>query len=52
MAIILSAIMTLSLRRENARRDREYKHPNEYTAEEMWLERDNGDYATFFRYTV
>lgn len=52
MSLVLSVIMTLYLRRENARRDREYKHPDEYTAEEKWTEREKGDNATFFRYTV
>ena len=52
MALILSAFMTIYLRRENARRDREYKAPGEYTEEEKVLEREKGDNATFFRYTV
>ncbi|KAK4160571.1 putative high-affinity nicotinic acid transporter [Cladorrhinum sp. PSN259] len=52
MALILSVIMTIYLRRENARRDREYKPPSEYTEEERIAERDKGDNATFFRYTV
>jgi hypothetical protein len=52
MALVLSAIMTIYLRRENARRDREYKPPSEYTEEERAAEREKGDNATFFRYTV
>lgn len=52
MAMILSIFMTLYLRRENARRDREYKPPSEYTEEERIAEREKGDNATFFRYTV
>ncbi|KAF9888482.1 hypothetical protein FE257_008589 [Aspergillus nanangensis] len=52
MSTILSIIMTIYLRRENARRDREYKNPEEYTVEERLLEREKGDNATFFRYTV
>jgi hypothetical protein len=44
--------MTLYLRRENARRDREYKAPELYTIEEKLAERERGDNATFFRYTV
>lgn len=52
MALVLSVVMTLCLRRENARRDGEYKPPSEYTAEEKWAEREKGDHATFFRYTV
>lgn len=52
MAMVLSIFMTLYLRRENARRDREYKPPSEYTEEERIAEREKGDNATFFRYTV
>lgn len=52
MALILSVCMTIYLRRENARRDREYKPPSEYTEEEKNAEREKGDYATFFRYTI
>ena len=51
-AIILSIFMHLYLRRENARRDREYKAPELYTAEEKFAEREKGDNATFFRYTL
>jgi MFS family permease len=49
---LLSIFMTIYLRRENARRDREYKSPLAYTMEELVAERLKGDYATFFRYTV
>ena len=52
MSMILCILMTLYLRRENARRDREYKPPQEYTAEEKTAEREKGDNATFFRYTI
>ncbi|KAK6215337.1 major facilitator superfamily transporter [Colletotrichum tabaci] len=52
MSMCLSAFMTIYLRRENARRDREYKDPALYTAEEKAAERHKGDNATFFRYTV
>jgi len=52
MSTALSIFMTLYLRRENARRDREYKKPEEYTTEEKLLEREKGDNASFFRYTV
>lgn len=52
MALVLSGFMTIYLRRENARRDREYKPPSEYTEEERVAEREKGDNATFFRYTV
>lgn len=52
MAATLSIFMTIYLRRENARRDREYKPPSEYTEEEKVAEREKGDNASFFRYTV
>ncbi|KAH8898844.1 MFS general substrate transporter [Thozetella sp. PMI_491] len=52
VAAILSVVMTIYLRRENARRDAEYKAPSEYTEEEKHAEREKGDNATFFRYTV
>lgn len=52
MSSILSLIMTIYLRRENARRDRENKPVSEYTEEEMMAEREKGDNASFFRYTV
>ncbi|OIW31415.1 MFS general substrate transporter [Coniochaeta ligniaria NRRL 30616] len=52
MACCLSIFMTTYLRRENARRDREYKPPADYTEEERVAEREKGDNATFFRYTV
>lgn len=51
MAIVLSIFMTIYYRRENARRDREYKAPELYTEEEKVKERTRGDHATFFRYT-
>jgi hypothetical protein len=52
MACLLSIFMTIMLRRENARRDRENKRPEEYTTEEKAAERHLGDNASFFRYTV
>jgi MFS family permease len=53
MSTVLSTFMTIYLRRENARRDRESsKAPEQYTVEEKELERERGDDATFFRYTV
>jgi hypothetical protein len=44
--------MHFYLRRENARRDREYKPVEEYTREDMLMEQEKGDNATFFRYTL
>lgn len=52
MACCLTIFMTLYLRKENARRDREYKAPEEYSEDEKVAEREKGDNATFFRYTV
>lgn len=52
MSVCLQIFMTLYLRRENARRDREYKAPSEYSAQDRFAEREKGDNATFFRYTV
>jgi hypothetical protein len=52
MSTFLSIFMTTYLRRENRRRDREYKSPADYTTEERALERERGDDASFFRYTV
>jgi MFS family permease len=52
MSTILSIIMTIYLRCENARRDREYKRPEDYTPEQHEAERTKGDSATFFRFTV
>ncbi|KAL6354444.1 hypothetical protein LRP88_11778 [Fusarium phalaenopsidis] len=52
MAFILAVGMTIHLRRENARRDASYKPPSEYTEEEKNAERERGDDASFFRYTI
>ncbi|KIW27007.1 uncharacterized protein PV07_06789 [Cladophialophora immunda] len=48
----LQVFMTTYLRRENARRDREYKPLEQYTEQDKAAEREKGDNATFFRYTV
>ncbi|KAK8134340.1 major facilitator superfamily transporter [Apiospora sp. TS-2023a] len=52
MSLVLCVFMTLYLRRENARRDREHKPPSAYTTEERLLERERGDNASYFRYTI
>ncbi|KAG8803411.1 hypothetical protein FRC17_006182 [Serendipita sp. 399] len=57
MSAILSLIMTIYLRRENARRDRVAKEngwpaPENYTEEMKEAEREKGDHASFFRYTI
>ena len=51
-AFILCGVMSLYLRRENARRDQEHKGPATYSVEEKENERGLGDNASFFRYTV
>ncbi|VUC20936.1 unnamed protein product [Clonostachys rosea] len=52
LALLLCTLMTIYLRRENARRDREYSSPENYTAEQRYIEREYGDNATYFRYTI
>jgi len=53
MSLVLSIFMTLYLRRENSRRHvASGKLPEEYTETEKLAERERGDYASFFRYTV
>jgi MFS family permease len=51
-AVLLCILMTVYLRRENARRDAQFKNPNTYTDEERKKESTAGDNASFFRYTV
>ena len=56
MSFILSAFMLVYLKRENARRDRwAVEHnmfPDSYTEEQKFAEREKGDHASFFRYTL
>ncbi|KAI1012768.1 hypothetical protein LB504_008481 [Fusarium proliferatum] len=52
MALLLSVWMAIYLRRENARRDATHKDPSLYTEDEKHAEREKGDNATFFRYTI
>ena len=52
MSTVLTIIMTIYFRRENAQRDRNYKPPEEYTDEERLAEHTMGDRASFFRYTI
>lgn len=52
MSCCLCVFMTIYLRRENARRDTVHKHPDDYSDHERHAERERGDNATFFRYTV
>ena len=56
MSFLLSAFMTTYLRKENRRRDQwaieNNRGPEAYTDEQKDLEREKGDNASFFRYTV
>jgi len=52
MSMVLCIFMRSYLIRENARRDREYKKPDEYTVAEMVRDREMGDDAPYFRYVV
>lgn len=52
VSMCMSAFLSFWFRRENARRDRTYKKPEEYTIEEMTAHREEGDNAPFFRYVV
>lgn len=52
MSFVLSSFMTIYLRRENARRDATYRPLEQYTDAEKDAEREKGDNATFYRYTV
>lgn len=52
MSASICTVMTIYYRRENARRDTKYKAPDQYTAQERALEREKGDSASFFRFTV
>ncbi|KAK6371436.1 hypothetical protein LTS17_008686 [Exophiala oligosperma] len=52
LSIILCALQSVYLRRENARRDATHKPLSEYTAQNKHEERELGDSATFYRFTV
>ncbi|CAG8949085.1 hypothetical protein HYFRA_00002214 [Hymenoscyphus fraxineus] len=56
MSFILTLYMTWYLRRENARRDawalENNMLPENYSEAQKAEEREKGDYATFFRYTI
>ena len=51
MGVIMALALHVYFRLENARRNRLYKSPEEYTEEEICAESMKGDRATFFRYT-
>lgn len=56
MSATLTGFMSIYLRRENARRDawavQNNMIPENYTEEQKFAEREKGDNATFYRYTV
>ena len=52
MSASICTFMTIYYRRENKRRDAEFKAPERYTVEEKTLQREKGDGASFFRFTV
>jgi hypothetical protein len=52
MSFVLTAFMTVYLRRENAKRDAMGMKPEDYSDEQKEADRDKGDDASFFRYTV
>lgn len=56
MSLVLTAFMTVYLRRENARRDQvligQAITLEEVSDEIKWEQREKGDDATFYRYTV
>lgn len=52
MSTTVCTTMTIYYRRVNASRDKNNKNPEDYTSEEKSLEREKGDSASFFRYTV
>lgn len=57
MSCTLAILMTLYLRWENAKRDREgaakgLPAPENYTDEMRAAEREKGDYASFYRYVI
>lgn len=52
MSASICTFMTIYYRRENARRDGQYKPAERYTVEEKAAEREKGDGASFFRFTV
>lgn len=56
MSFVLTFFMTVYLRRENARRDASLSAVDvslaNYSDEMRWEDREKGDDAPFFRYTV
>ncbi|KAJ5038641.1 uncharacterized protein L3040_006322 [Drepanopeziza brunnea f. sp. 'multigermtubi'] len=52
MSFILILAQMAILKFINKRRDKDHPHPSTYTTEMKVAERDNGDQASFFRYTI
>lgn len=56
MSAVLTCLMSIYLRKENAKRDRwaveNEMLPERYTEDQKLAEREKGDNATFYRYTV
>jgi MFS family permease len=52
LSVCMCVAMHLYLKRENARRDREYKQPDQYKREELEAQRERGDDAEFFRFMI
>jgi hypothetical protein len=56
MSMLLSLFMRTYLSRENKRRDKWAQEnnmiPGSYTEEQKFAEREKGDHASFFRYTL
>jgi len=52
VSVCLYLGMHFYLKHENARRDRLYKHPDQYTREELEAQRERGDDADFFRFMI
>ncbi|KAG9080074.1 hypothetical protein FRC06_007105 [Ceratobasidium sp. 370] len=50
MGATVALVVHIYCRRENARRDREYKAPEAYTQEEISAESTMGNQASFFRF--
>lgn len=52
MTLVLTVVQYVALSAINRRRDRDNPSPEEYTQEMKAEERDLGDGASFFRFTV
>lgn len=52
MSATICTVMTIYYRAENKKRDEQFKSPAAYTTEEKIVQREKGDFATFFRFVV